>query len=65
MDVSWVFGRYLTPKMVIWKEWEHELDDTQGANDPMTVRALRECGILKYVKDPRMRAYVRLLEYLI
>ena len=27
-------------------------------NDPMTMRALRECGILKYFRVPGMRTYV-------
>ena len=54
-----------SPKMVIWKEREHELDDNQATNDPMTVRDLRECGLLKYFRVPGMRAYLWLLEYLI
>ena len=65
MDVSWVFNQYLTPKMVIWKEREHDLDDTQVKNDPMIMRALRECRLLKYFRVLGMRPYVWLLEYLI
>ena len=65
MGVLWVFHRYLNRKMVIWKECELELDDPQVVNDPMTVRALRECGVLKYLWFPRMRDHVRLLDYLI
>ena len=59
------FGRYLTPKIVIWKEKEYELYDTQAANDPMIVISLRECGLLKYFRVVAMRAYVQLLGYLI
>ena len=52
-------------KMVIWKERQHELDELQAGNDPMTVRVLRECGLLKFFKIPGMRAYVCLLEHMI
>ena len=47
--------------MVIWKERKHKLDELQARNDLMTVRALRECGILKFSRLPGMRAYVHLL----
>ena len=57
--------RCLTQKMVIWKEHEHELDDSQATNDPITMRALRECGILKYFRFSGMRAHVFLLDHLI
>ena len=59
------FERCFTPKMVIWKEREHELHDTQATNDPINVRDLRECELLKYFRIPGMRAYVLLSEYLI
>ena len=65
MGIPFVFGRKLTLIMVIWKEREHELNELQEANDLMNVRALKECGLLKYFRVPEMRAYVRLLEYLI
>ena len=32
----WISHRYWTKKMVIWKEHEHELNDSQKSNDPMT-----------------------------
>ena len=51
--------------MVIWKEREHELPDNRAANDPATVKALRNCGLLKYFWIPRMKAHVWLLEYII
>ena len=31
----------------------------------MTMRALRECGILKYFRVPGVRAHVRFLDHLI
>ena len=54
-----------TYTMVIWKQHEHEIDDVQAANDPVTVRSLRECGMLKYFRVPEIKEYVRLLEYII
>ena len=51
--------------MVIWKDIQHELDELQAGNDPMTMRALHECGLLKIFGIPRMRAYVHLLEHMI
>ena len=52
--------------MVIWKEREHEIDDVQAAKDPVTVRHVRECGLLKYFRVLGMKEiYVRLLEHII
>ena len=51
--------------MVIWKEREHETSDVQDVNDPRTIEALRNCGLLKYFRVPGMKAHVRLLEYII
>jgi hypothetical protein len=34
-------------------------------NNPPTIAALRDCGLLKYFRIPGMRAQVRLLEYLV
>ena len=50
--------------MVIWKEREHETSDIQAANDPPTIEALRNCGLLKYFRVPGMKAHIRLLEYI-
>ena len=36
--------------MVIWKEREHDIIDAQAANDPPTVEALRNYGLLKYFR---------------
>ena len=51
--------------MVIWKEREHEVPDNQDANDPATIDALQNCGLLKYFQILGMKAHVRLLEYII
>ena len=65
MITLWMSHKYWTKKMVIWKEHEHELDEAKVPNDPMTMRALRECGLLKYFKVSGMRSHVRLLDHLI
>jgi hypothetical protein len=51
--------------MLEWREREHEEDDAIARNDPGTVAALRECGILKFFRIQGMRAQLRLLEYLV
>ena len=33
---------------ITWREREHEERDMIALNDPGTVRALRDCGLLKY-----------------
>ena len=42
--------RYLIAKMLEWREWEHEDDDFMALNDPGTVNALQQCGLLKKFK---------------
>jgi hypothetical protein len=51
--------------MLEWRETEHEDDDYIVGNDPGTVNALRQCGLLKFFKIQGMRAQLRLLEYLV
>ena len=51
--------------MVIWKEREHEVLDTQAINDPAGIEALWNCELLKYFQIPGMKAHVWLLEYII
>jgi hypothetical protein len=51
--------------MLEWREREHEDDDFMALNDPGTVNALRQCGLLKKIKIQGMRAQLRLLEYLV
>ena len=65
IGIKIVLARKNDCKMVIWKERKHELDELQMGNDPLTVRALCECGILKYFRIPGMRVYVCLLEHMI
>ena len=65
MHVLWMSHMSLKQIMGIWKECEHELDDSQVTNNPNTVMDLRECGLLKYFTAPCMRAHVRLLDHLI
>jgi hypothetical protein len=48
--------------MLEWQEREHEEDNTNTENHPLTIAALRNCGLLKYFRIPGMRAQVRLLE---
>jgi hypothetical protein len=55
----------LTIKMLEWREREHEDDDFFAGNDPGTVNALRQCGLLKLLKIQGMRAQLKLLEYLV
>jgi hypothetical protein len=51
--------------MLEWREAEHEEDDSIAGNDPGTVTALWDCGLLKIFRIPGMRAQLRLLEYLV
>jgi hypothetical protein len=48
-----------------WREREHKDDNANTKNHPLTIAALRNCGLLKYFRIPGMRAQVRLLEYLV
>jgi hypothetical protein len=58
-------GRISLVKMLEWHEREHEEEDYFVGNDPGTVMALRQCGLLKFFKIQGMRAQLRLLEYLV
>ena len=51
--------------MFIWKEREHETAYFQAVSDPATIEALQNCWLLKYFRVPGMKAYIRLLEYII
>ena len=62
MHVLWMSHRYLKQIMVIWKEHEHELDDSQVTNYPNTVMYSRECGVLKHFSVLGMKSHVHLLE---
>ena len=64
IHVFWMSHRYLKQIMVICREREDGLDDSQAINDPNMVMSSRECGILKYFIVLGMRAHVRLLNHL-
>ena len=51
--------------MVVWKEREHEILNNQATNDPATIEALQNCGLLKYFWVPSMKAHIHFLEYII
>jgi hypothetical protein len=51
--------------MLEWREREHEEEYYIVRNDPGTVMALRECGLLKFFKVQGMRAQLMLLEHLV
>jgi hypothetical protein len=51
--------------MLEWHERENEEEYYFIENDPGTVMALRQCGLLKFFKIQGMRAQLRLLEYLV
>ena len=51
--------------MITWREREHEEQDMITLNDPGTVTALRDCGLLKYFQLSGMRQQIELLEFLV
>jgi hypothetical protein len=51
--------------MLKWKERENEEEYYIFGNDPTTVMALWECGLLKFFKVQGMRAQLVLLEHLV
>ena len=51
--------------MITWREREHEEQDMIAFNDPGTVRALRDYGLLKYFKFSGMRQQIELLDFLV
>ena len=50
---------------ITWRKREHEEQDMISLNDLGTVRALRDCGLLKYFKLSSMRQQIELLEFLV
>ena len=61
LNTKFACYRYI---MVIWKEREHEVLDNQAANDPTTIEALWNCGLLNYFWIPGMKEHIWLLEYI-
>jgi hypothetical protein len=58
-------GRFSSVKMIDWREWENEEEYYFTGNDPGTIMALWECGLLKFFKIQGMRSQLRLLVYLV
>ena len=51
--------------MITWREREHEEQYMISLNDLGIVRALRDCGLLKYFWLSGMRQQIELLEFLV
>jgi hypothetical protein len=60
-----LLGRFSSVKILEWREREHEEEDYFFGNDPGTVMALWECGLIKFFKIKGMRAQLILMEYLV
>jgi len=50
---------------ITWREREHEEEDMIALQDPATVTALRNCGLLKFFRISSMRQQINLLQYLL
>ena len=50
---------------VTWREREHEGEDMLALHDPVTVNALRNCGLFKFLRISSMRQQIKLLQYLL
>ena len=48
-----------------WRERKHEDLDRESFHDPLTLNALRRCGLLKFFRTANMHAQPRLLESLV
>jgi len=48
---------------ITWRECEHEEEDLIALHDPVTVNALRNCGLLKFFRISSMRQQINLLQY--
>jgi hypothetical protein len=60
-----LFDMFSSILMFEWREREHKEEYYFTGNDPGTVMALRDYGLLKFFKVQCMRAQLRLLEYLV
>ena len=50
------FAEIHRSKMVVtWRECEHEEEDMLALHDPVTVTALRNCGLFKFFRISSMR----------
>ena len=55
----------LDPKIVFWKERQHNEDDATTARYVGCLGALRDCGLLKFFRNPSMVSHPRLLEHIL
>ena len=51
--------------MVIWKERQHDNDNTLAKKNAGCIAALRDCELLKFFHTPSMVSHERLLEYIL
>ena len=51
--------------MVIWKERQHDNDDTFAEKNVGCIAALRDYGLLKFFQTPSMVSHKRLLEHML
>ena len=51
--------------MVIWKERQHDEDDSFVERNVGCIAALRNCGLLKLFRTPSMVSHERLMEYIL
>ena len=61
--LMFVFQRYWSKMTLTWREREHEEEDMIALHDPVTVNALRNCGLLKFFRISSMRQQITLLQY--
>ena len=52
---GWLSSVHQIKMMIMWREREHEEHDMISLNDSGAVRALRDCGLLKYFRLSGMR----------
>ena len=60
-----VFRDFWSNMTITWQECEHEEEDMLSLHDPVTVNALRNCGLLKFFRISSMRQQINLLQYLL
>ena len=62
---GYILGFHQIIMTITWREREHEEKYMIALNYPGTVRALRDCGLLKYFKLLGMRQQIELVEFLV
>ena len=60
-----IFGRFIWSKMVIWKEIQHDDDDSLATRNAGCIASLRGYGLLKFFRTTSMISHARLLEYIL